>query len=74
MGQVLQTLRAARARATGPVLIHAVTVKGKGFAPAESAADKYHGVSKFDRVTGEQAKAKSNAPAYTTVFRQCPDG
>jgi 1-deoxy-D-xylulose-5-phosphate synthase len=68
MDQVLQTLRAARARATGPVLIHAVTVKGKGFAPAESAADKYHGVSKFDRVTGEQAKAKSNAPAYTTVF------
>ncbi len=68
MGQVLQTLRAARARATGPVLIHAVTVKGKGFAPAESSADKYHGVSKFDRVTGEQAKAKSNAPAYTTVF------
>ncbi len=68
MGQVLQTLRAARARATGPVLIHAVTMKGKGFAPAESAADKYHGVSKFDRVTGEQAKAKSNAPAYTTVF------
>ena len=68
MGQVLQTLRAARARATGPVLIHAVTVKGKGFAPAESAADKYHGVSKFNPLTGEQAKAKSNAPSYTTVF------
>jgi 1-deoxy-D-xylulose-5-phosphate synthase len=68
MGQVLATLRAARARATGPVLIHAVTVKGKGFAPAESAADKYHGVSKFDPATGEQSKAKSNAPAYTTVF------
>ena len=68
MGQVLATLRAARARATGPVLIHAVTVKGKGFAPAESAADKYHGVSKFDPETGEQAKAKSNAPSYTTVF------
>ncbi|MCZ8152219.1 MAG: 1-deoxy-D-xylulose-5-phosphate synthase [Rhodobacteraceae bacterium] len=68
MGQVLATLRAARARATGPVLIHAVTVKGKGFAPAESAADKYHGVSKFDPLTGEQAKAKSNAPSYTTVF------
>ena len=68
MGQVLATLRAARARATGPVLIHAVTVKGKGFAPAESAADKYHGVSKFDPQTGEQAKAKSNAPSYTTVF------
>ncbi|MBC2836647.1 1-deoxy-D-xylulose-5-phosphate synthase [Paragemmobacter straminiformis] len=68
MGQVLATLRAARARATGPVLIHAVTVKGKGFAPAESAADKYHGVSKFNPLTGEQAKSKSNAPAYTTVF------
>ena len=68
MGQVLQTLRAARARATGPVLIHAVTVKGKGFAPAENAADKYHGVSKFNPLTGEQAKAKSNAPSYTTVF------
>jgi 1-deoxy-D-xylulose-5-phosphate synthase len=68
MGQVLQTLRAARARATGPVLIHAVTVKGKGFAPAENSADKYHGVSKFDPLTGEQAKAKSNAPAYTNVF------
>jgi len=68
MGQVLQTLRAARARATGPVLIHAVTVKGKGFAPAENSADKYHGVSKFDPLTGEQAKAKSNAPAYTSVF------
>ncbi len=68
MGQVLATLRAARARATGPVLIHAVTVKGKGFAPAENAADKYHGVSKFNPLTGEQAKAKSNAPAYTTVF------
>lgn len=68
MGQVLATLRAARARATGPVLIHAVTVKGKGFAPAESAADKYHGVSRFNPLTGEQAKSKSNAPAYTTVF------
>ena len=68
MGQVLATLRAARARATGPVLIHAVTVKGKGFAPAENSADKYHGVSKFDPLTGEQAKAKSNAPAYTSVF------
>jgi 1-deoxy-D-xylulose-5-phosphate synthase len=68
MGQVLQTLRAARARATGPVLIHAVTVKGKGFAPAENSADKYHGVSKFNPLTGEQAKAKSNAPAYTNVF------
>ena len=68
MPQLLATLRAAQARATGPVLIHAVTVKGKGFAPAESAADKYHGVAKFDVATGVQAKSKSNAPAYTNVF------
>jgi 1-deoxy-D-xylulose-5-phosphate synthase len=68
MGQLLATLRAARARATGPVLIHCVTVKGKGYAPAEAAADKYHGVSKFNPDTGEQAKAKSNAPSYTAVF------
>lgn len=70
MPELLATLRAARARATGPVLIHALTVKGKGYAPAESAADKYHGVSKFDVATGTQAKAKSNAPAYTAVFGQ----
>jgi 1-deoxy-D-xylulose-5-phosphate synthase len=68
MGQLLATLRAARARATGPVLIHCVTVKGKGFAPAEASADKYHGVGKFNPETGEQAKAKSNAPSYTSVF------
>jgi 1-deoxy-D-xylulose-5-phosphate synthase len=68
MGQLLATLRAARARATGPVLIHCVTVKGKGYAPAEAAADKYHGVGKFNAETGEQAKAKSNAPSYTSVF------
>jgi 1-deoxy-D-xylulose-5-phosphate synthase len=68
MGEVLATLRAARARSTGPVLIHALTVKGKGYAPAEGSADKYHGVGKFDVATGVQAKAKSNAPAYTAVF------
>jgi 1-deoxy-D-xylulose-5-phosphate synthase len=68
MPTLLATLRAARARATGPVLIHVVTVKGKGYAPAEAAADKYHGVGKFNVSTGEQAKAKSNAPSYTTVF------
>jgi 1-deoxy-D-xylulose-5-phosphate synthase len=50
------------------VLIHVVTQKGKGYAPAEAGADKYHGVSKFDVVTGAQAKAKPNAPSYTTVF------
>ena len=52
----------------GPVLLHCVTVKGKGYAPAETSADKYHGVSKFDIVTGAQQKGKSNAPSYTKVF------
>jgi 1-deoxy-D-xylulose-5-phosphate synthase len=70
MPQLLSTLRAARARASGPVLIHCVTVKGKGYAPAEGADDKYHGVAKFDVATGAQAKAKSNAPSYTAVFGQ----
>jgi len=70
MPELLATLRAARARATGPVLIHALTVKGKGYAPAEAAADKYHGVAKFDVATGTQAKSRPNAPAYTTVFGQ----
>ncbi|MEM8690925.1 MAG: 1-deoxy-D-xylulose-5-phosphate synthase [Pseudomonadota bacterium] len=68
MNQLLAVLRAARARATGPVLIHACTVKGKGYAPAEGSADKYHGVSKFNVETGEQNKSKSNAPSYTSVF------
>jgi 1-deoxy-D-xylulose-5-phosphate synthase len=54
----------------GPILIHIVTQKGKGYAPAESSADKYHGVVKFDVATGAQAKAKSNAPAYTKVFAE----
>ncbi|OKH89410.1 1-deoxy-D-xylulose-5-phosphate synthase [Thalassospira sp. TSL5-1] len=52
----------------GPVLIHAVTQKGKGYAPAEHAADKYHGVAKFDVVTGKQAKPTPNAPSYTKVY------
>jgi 1-deoxy-D-xylulose-5-phosphate synthase len=54
----------------GPVLIHAITRKGKGYAPAESSADKMHGVTKFDVVTGSQYKTKSNAPSYTKVFAQ----
>ena len=54
----------------GPILVHAITQKGKGYTPAENAADKYHGVGKFDVVTGTLAKAKSNAPAYTKVFAQ----
>jgi 1-deoxy-D-xylulose-5-phosphate synthase len=68
MGQVLAALRAARARATGPVLIHCKTVKGKGYAPAEASADRYHGVGKFDVASGILAKTKSNAPSYTGVF------
>ncbi len=68
LNQLLPVLRAARARATGPVMIHACTVKGKGYAPAENSADKYHGVSKFDIATGAQAKSKPNAPSYTAVF------
>jgi 1-deoxy-D-xylulose-5-phosphate synthase len=68
MRALLPVLRAARARATGPVLIHCCTVKGKGYKPAETSADKYHGVAKFDVASGAQAKAKSNAPAYTAVF------
>ncbi len=68
MTALMRVLRGARMRATGPVLIHAVTVKGKGYAPAESAADKYHGVAKFDVESGVQAKAKPAAPSYTGVF------
>ena len=54
----------------GPVLVHVVTKKGKGYPPAEAAAEKYHGVSKFDVVTGTQVKAKAKAPSYTKVFAQ----
>ena len=52
----------------GPVLIHAITKKGKGYAPAESSADKMHGVAKFDVITGHQVKARVGAPSYTKVF------
>lgn len=65
---LLPVLRNVRDNAKGPVLIHVVTQKGKGYPPAEAAADKYHGVNKFDVITGTQAKAKPNAPAYTSVF------
>ena len=54
----------------GPILLHVVTQKGKGYTPAENSADKYHGVSKFSVITGEQAKAKPGAPAYQKVFGQ----
>ncbi|MBZ5761044.1 MULTISPECIES: 1-deoxy-D-xylulose-5-phosphate synthase [Rhizobium] len=65
---LLPVLRNVRDNAQGPVLIHVVTQKGKGYAPAEAAADKYHGVNKFDVITGTQAKVKPNAPSYTSVF------
>lgn len=68
MTQLLSTLRSVKARAQGPVLIHCCTVKGKGYAPAEESADKYHGVAKFNVETGAQAKSKPNAPSYTSVF------
>ncbi|MDF1873870.1 1-deoxy-D-xylulose-5-phosphate synthase, partial [Vannielia sp.] len=68
--QLLPVLRTVKARADGPVLIHVITKKGKGYAPAEEAADKGHGVTKFNVITGEQKKAPSNAPSYTKVFAE----
>ncbi len=65
---LLPVLRNVRDNAQGPVLIHVVTRKGKGYPPAEAATDKYHGVNKFNVITGEQAKPPSNTPAYTKVF------
>ena len=70
LDQLLSVLRTAKARATGPMLIHVLTKKGKGYAPAERAADKGHATAKFDVLTGEQKKAPSNAPSYTKVFAQ----
>ncbi|MCL6729392.1 1-deoxy-D-xylulose-5-phosphate synthase [Sphingomonas hankyongi] len=63
--EVLENVRDAD---IGPILVHAVTQKGKGYAPAENSADKYHGVVKFDVVSGIQAKAAAGAPSYTSVF------
>ena len=68
LGQLLPLLRTVKARATGPILIHVLTRKGKGYAPAESARDKGHATARFDVLTGEQHKAPSNAPSYTSVF------
>ena len=64
---VLENVRDSK---NGPVLIHVVTKKGKGYAPAESAADKYHGVNKFNVLTGEQKKPNAKAPSYQNVFGQ----
>jgi 1-deoxy-D-xylulose-5-phosphate synthase len=68
MNQLLPVLRTVKDRAKGPILIHVITKKGKGYGPAEHARDKGHGVSKFNVVTGEQKKTPSNAPSYTSVF------
>ena len=68
LDHLLPILKNVRDSGTGPILVHVVTQKGKGYAPAEAATDKYHGVVTFDVVTGAQTKAKANAPAYTKVF------
>ena len=68
MSQLLPVLRTVKARANGPILIHVLTKKGKGYAPAEAARDRGHATAKFDVVTGEQKKTPSNAPSYTSVF------
>jgi len=68
LDQLLPVLKNVRDSETGPVIVHCRTQKGKGYAPAENSADKYHGVVKFDVATGVQAKAKSNAPSYQKVF------
>ncbi|WP_417677854.1 1-deoxy-D-xylulose-5-phosphate synthase [Pseudodonghicola sp.] len=70
LNQILPILRMVKARARGPILIHALTKKGKGYAPAERARDKGHATAKFDVLTGEQKKTPSNAPSYTSVFGQ----
>jgi 1-deoxy-D-xylulose-5-phosphate synthase len=68
--QLVPVLKNAAQVDNKPVLVHVVTKKGKGYPPAEDAEDKYHGVVKFDVVTGKQAKAQTNAPGYTKVFAQ----
>ncbi len=71
LGHLLPVLRNLRdSEQDGPVLLHIVTEKGHGYEPAENAADRYHGVSKFDVVTGEQNKPTPNAPSYTGVFAE----
>ena len=68
LDQLIPVLENVRDAAEGPCLVHVVTQKGKGYAPAEAAADKYHGVQKFDVITGAQAKAPPGPPSYTAVF------
>jgi 1-deoxy-D-xylulose-5-phosphate synthase len=68
LDHLLPVLKNVRDKQPGPVLVHVVTKKGKGYPPAEASSDKYHGVNTFDVVTGAQAKPKANAPSYTRVF------
>ena len=68
LDQLLPVLKNVRDAKQGPVLVHVVTKKGKGYAPAEASDDKYHGVARFNVVTGAQVKPKQNAPTYTRVF------
>ncbi len=68
LDHLLPVLKNVRDAQNGPILVHVVTQKGKGYAPAEASSDKYHGVAKFDVITGTQAKPPSNAPSYTKVF------
>ncbi|MCB5408829.1 1-deoxy-D-xylulose-5-phosphate synthase [Pseudogemmobacter faecipullorum] len=70
LDQLLPILRTLKARATGPVLIHVLTKKGKGYGPAENSPDRGHARAKFDVITGEQKKTPSNAPSYTKVFAE----
>ncbi|MGK6318309.1 1-deoxy-D-xylulose-5-phosphate synthase [Sphingomonas sp. DT-204] len=68
LDHLIPVLENVRDSEQGPILVHVVTKKGKGYAPAENAADKYHGVQKFDVITGAQAKAPPGPPSYTSVF------
>jgi 1-deoxy-D-xylulose-5-phosphate synthase len=70
LDHLLPILENVRDSEDGPILVHVVTKKGKGYAPAESAKDKYHGVNKFNVITGAQSKPQSNAPSYTNVFAE----
>ncbi len=68
LDHLVPVLRNVKAATDGPILVHVITKKGKGYPPAEASADKYHGVHPFDVVSGKQAKPKPNAPSYTGVF------
>jgi 1-deoxy-D-xylulose-5-phosphate synthase len=70
LGVLLPVLRNVRDAKQGPILVHVVTKKGKGYPPAEASDDKYHGVNRFNVITGAQVSAKPNAPSYTKVFAQ----